>query len=52
MMDNSNHDVSNLYDVSSIPKIYIIDQNGNIYYSHVGYTDYSTLSEKILDLLE
>lgn len=35
-----------------IPMLYILDKNGNIYYSHAGYMDYSTLSTKIDGLLE
>ncbi len=35
-----------------IPTIYIFDQNGNIYYSDEGYHPYSTLVEKIDELLE
>lgn len=35
-----------------IPMLYILDKNGNIYYSHAGYTEYSTLSAKIDELLE
>ena len=35
-----------------IPTIYIFDQNGNIYYSEESYHPYSSLAEKIDDLLE
>jgi thiol-disulfide isomerase/thioredoxin len=35
-----------------IPMLYILDKNGNIYYSHAGYMDYSSLSTKIDGLLE
>ena len=35
-----------------IPMLYILDKNGNIYYSHAGYMDYPTLSAKIDGLLE
>ncbi len=52
MVDNSKENVANNYQVNAIPKIVIISQNGNIYYSHVGYTDYSTISGKIKELLE
>ncbi len=52
VMDNPREDVGSTYQVSAIPKIVIISQNGNIYYSHVGYTDYSTISGKIKELLE
>ena len=39
------------YGVSSIPTIVIIDQDGYIYYRHMGVTDASTLSTKINALL-
>jgi len=35
-----------------IPTIYIFDKNGNIYYSEESYHPYSTLVEKIDELLE
>ncbi len=34
-----------------IPMLYILDENGNIYYSHSGYVEYSTLSVKLDELL-
>jgi thiol-disulfide isomerase/thioredoxin len=52
MLDNYNENVADKYQVEAIPKIVVISQNGNIYYSHVGYTDYSTISGKIKELLE
>ena len=51
LLDNSKENVAYNYQVNAIPKIVIISQNGNIYYSHVGYTDYSTISGKIKELL-
>ena len=35
-----------------VPKLIIVDQNGNIYYSFSGYTDYNPIAEKIDELLE
>jgi thiol-disulfide isomerase/thioredoxin len=35
---------------AGVPTVYILDKNGNIYYSNVGYTDYSVLTG-ILDEL-
>jgi len=52
LLDDYEQNVANDYQADYIPKLLIISQNGNIYYSHVGYTDYSTLSEKISELLE
>ena len=34
-----------------VPKIVIIDQNGNVYYSSSGYKEYSLLESKIKELL-
>lgn len=44
--------ISNISQSKKIPKKVKIAQNGNIYYSQVGYTGYSTISDKISDLLE
>lgn len=52
VLDNDAEDVAKAYQVSSIPKIIIVDKKGNIYYTHVGYIEYSALSSKIDGLLE
>jgi thiol-disulfide isomerase/thioredoxin len=39
------------YAKSGVPSIYLLDKNGNVYYSHVGYTEYIPLTEKIDELL-
>ena len=36
---------------AGVPMLYILDKNGNIYYSNVGYTDYSALTGKLDELL-
>jgi thiol-disulfide isomerase/thioredoxin len=51
-LDDSEGTIFSQYAQNGVPTIYILDENGNIYYSHVGYTDYSTLSAKIDELLE
>lgn len=35
-----------------VPKVVIVDQNGNIYYSFSGYTVYSAIADKLDDLLK
>jgi len=50
-LDDTNGTILYQYAQEGIPAIYILDENGNIYYSHVGYTDYPTLSAKIRELL-
>lgn len=34
-----------------VPCLYLLDKNGNIYYSKAGFTNYSTLAEKIEELI-
>lgn len=34
-----------------VPKVFIIDQKGNIYYTQVGYTQFSALTEQIDKLI-
>jgi thiol-disulfide isomerase/thioredoxin len=52
VLDNDEEDVGKAYQVSSIPKIIVIDKKGNIYYTHVGYIEYSAISKVINELLE
>jgi len=52
VLDNDEGYVSKAYQVSSIPKIVIVDKKGNIYYTHVGYIEHLALSTKIAGLLE
>jgi thiol-disulfide isomerase/thioredoxin len=40
------------YASKGVPTIYLLDKNGNIYYSKVGYTDYKTLNEKLNELID
>lgn len=39
------------YANNGVPTIYLLDENGNIYYSNVGYTEYSVLDNKIKELI-
>ena len=36
---------------AGVPMLYLLDKNGNIYYSNVGYTEYSALTEKLNELI-
>ena len=36
---------------AGVPTVYILDKNGNIYYTNVGYTDYSELTGIIDELI-
>ena len=52
-VDDSEGTLFNRYvpEDKGIPMMYILDENGNIYYSHSGYLEYSQLSEKLDELL-
>lgn len=50
-VDDSSGTLYFKYAESGVPMLYILDKNGNIYYSKAGYTDYSTLKNKIDELL-
>jgi len=50
-VDDINGTIANKYAPEGVPTLYIIDENGNIYYSHVGYEDYATLASKLDELL-
>ena len=43
--------IFNKYNVEYIPTLVILDQNGNIHYRNQGFTDASTLSSKINELI-
>lgn len=47
VLDNYEQDVSGKYQVTGIPKIVIIDKEGNIYYSQSGLTSKAKLIEEI-----
>ena len=40
------------YADSGVPMLYLLDKNGNIYYTKAGYTEYSVLAGKIDELLD
>ena len=50
---DSSHTIGPKYigENEGIPKIFIIDKNGNIYYSKVGYTEYSVITEQLDKLI-
>jgi thiol-disulfide isomerase/thioredoxin len=39
------------YASKGVPTLYLLDKNGNIYYSKIGYTEYNILDEKINELI-
>ena len=47
VMDSYKEDVNSRYQVSGIPKLVIIDKEGNIYYSEAGLTSKEKLIEEI-----
>jgi len=50
-LDDLQGTIQNTYASAGVPTLYIFDKKGNIYYSHVGYEDYSALSLKIDEVL-
>ena len=50
-IDYPNGSIGSKYTTNgAVPTIYILDQNGNIYYTHEGYEEYSKLASKIDEL--
>jgi thiol-disulfide isomerase/thioredoxin len=50
-VDDRQGTLVNKYASKGVPTLYLLDKNGNIYYSKVGYTEYSILDEKIIELI-
>jgi hypothetical protein len=50
-LDDVHGTVENTYASAGVPTLYIFDKKGNIYYSHVGYEDYSVLASKLDQVL-
>jgi len=50
-LDNLYGTIENTYASTGVPTLYIFDKKGNIYYSHVGYEDYSVLASKVDQVL-
>jgi cytochrome c biogenesis protein CcmG, thiol:disulfide interchange protein DsbE len=50
-LDDVNGSIENIYASQGVPTLYIFDKKGNIYYSHVGYEEYSSLAKKLDEVL-
>jgi thiol-disulfide isomerase/thioredoxin len=50
-LDDPEGTIEHAYAPEGVPSLYIYDKKGNIYYSHVGYEDYSMLASKIDEAL-
>jgi hypothetical protein len=50
-LDDVHGTIENTYASAGVPTLYIFDKKGNIYYSHVGYEDYSVLASKLDQVL-
>jgi thiol-disulfide isomerase/thioredoxin len=46
-LDDFQGTIQNTYASAGVPTLYIFDKKGNIYYSHVGYENYSVLASKL-----
>jgi thiol-disulfide isomerase/thioredoxin len=50
-LDDLQGTIQNTYASAGVPTLYIFDKKGNIYYSHVGYEEYSSLAAKLDEVL-
>jgi cytochrome c biogenesis protein CcmG, thiol:disulfide interchange protein DsbE len=50
-LDDTKGTIEHIYASKGVPTLYILDKKGNVYYSHVGYEDYSVLSSKLDEAL-
>lgn len=50
-LDDRNGTIQKTYAPVAVPILYIFDKKGNIYYSHEGYEDYSSLALKLDEVL-
>ena len=46
-LDDAQGTIQNTFAPEGVPTLYIFDKKGNIYYSHVGYEDYSVLASTL-----
>jgi hypothetical protein len=51
-LDDPEGTIQNTYAPEGVPTLYIFDKKGNIYYSHVGYEDYSALGSVLDQVLK
>jgi len=49
--DDSSGTLYDNYGKNGIPYLLILDKNGNIYYSNIGYTSYDSLADKLDELI-
>jgi hypothetical protein len=50
-LDDTQGTILNAYAPDGVPTLYILDSKGNIYYTNVGYEEYTQLKDKIDELL-
>ncbi|MBU0498251.1 MAG: TlpA family protein disulfide reductase [Candidatus Thermoplasmatota archaeon] len=50
-LDDTKATIGQKYAPEGVPTLFILDTRGNIYYTNVGYEEYSSLSEKINELV-
>ena len=50
-LDTIAEDATMKYNILNVPKIIIIDKNGDIAFSHVGYTNNIILNEEIYSII-
>jgi len=51
-VDDETGTLFNKYASEGVPMLYILDKNGNIYYTFSGYTPYSEITKKLDELIK
>lgn len=51
-VDDETGTLFNKYAPEGVPMLYILDKNGNIYYTFSGYTPYSEITKKLDELIK
>ena len=52
VLDDTQGTIGNAHAPEGVPTLYLLDSKGNIYYTSVGYNEYTQLEDKIDELLE
>jgi thiol-disulfide isomerase/thioredoxin len=49
-LDDAQASLGHRFAADGVPHLYLYTKQGNLYYSHLGYEDYSTLATKVKDI--
>jgi len=50
-VDDTSGTLANKYAKDGVPQLYLLDKNGNVYNSWLGYTEYSVIVQKLEELI-